>query len=1733
MTPQNMPGRDAAATLLEELHAKGIEIWESGGELRYRAPVGALDELLKQRLRTVKPALIEVLRSTAPPPLVADASSALAPFPLTDIQAAYLLGRNRGMAYGGLPCMAYLELSMRPGAIAAGPLQSALDTTVRRHAALRTTFAQEGFQQVMADVPPLRVEQARCEHADTQAPLLREIRRQMLTRQKMRAADAWPGFELRLTDTPDEQILHVAVDLLLMDFVSVELWLQEMLELAAGREAAPALAVTFRDAVVHRQALKETPERKRARAHWMVQADQLPAGPDLALLPGASPQSEVDIDGFARLSGQLDPAVHEALLQRAREHGLTPSTVFLGAFAEVLACWCRRGAFTLTVTLMQRTAEHPDLSRVLGDFTSTVLLAADMSAGETYAERLQLLQQRLWQDLEHASFSGVEVQRELARRRGREAALFPVVFTSTMGTADAPSPDGKPPSTTAWRLRDGITWTPQVWLDCQVLVTAGTVHLNWDYRADVLDSAMVRDMHEAYLGVLRLLAEDGRAWKLPHPVVVPSARGRASLATPYGGRLLHEGFLRSAARWPDRAALTDAKVTLSYGELLARARGTAEVLASGPAGRLVGIAMEKGAEQVVAVLAVLLSGNAYVPVDIQQPRARKQAIVADAGVTCLLTQRHLAEQECYSGVPTHVVDLGVPPLGAAFDPPQVAPHARAYLIYTSGTTGQPKGVVMTHDAATNTVLDINARIGLCEGDVVLGLSGLGFDLSVYDIFGTLAAGAHLVLPAASRRSNPGHWVELMQAHAVTVWNSVPAQADMLLQHIQAEGPAPLTALRCMLLSGDWVPVGLAPALQSFKPSLRVISLGGATEAAIWSIWHPIEAADARRTSIPYGLPLTGQDVHVLNGRGQECPVGTVGEIHISGVGLAQGYHGDPEKTAERFFIRRLDGQRLYRTGDLGRYMPGGEIEFLGREDQQVKIRGHRVELGEIASVLEEHPHVASAAAVVHKDAPQGVPTIHAFVLPAALDAPGLAARERERSALAAALVSFAEAEEARVPAMALVAFSEALHETVLHCIQAAFAAASFDAAGGRVGENDALLALDAPDLARRLGAKQEYTRVLHRCLLALEHRGLVRREADQGFVWLHASLAADALSRRWEQLHDMAGPAGYPLELLFYFRDSAARFVDQLRGRADPLALFFPRGLPEVAQATFGGNPSAALCNHLAAQVVMQLADGLRERGRPLHVLEVGGGVGAVASAVLDALGDRPVQYVFTDISAYFLQMAEARFAGDARVRVAQLDVTRPADWQQPPCDVLVCGDLLHALPDVPAALGDLSRLVKPGGWLVLLEATSEHAAALVSLELMLRSEGSAGAFRDQRGGTGSAFADNLQWRQWLQDAGWHNVVELPRGPLAAVGLQCIVAHSGTDLSPVDEQELVQHLQQRLPAHMMPRDIRSLGAWPLTGNGKLDRAALGRLCQDARPGASGVATAAPDAQAHGEMVALWRQTLGQQVMDAATGFFDLGGDSLSAARLAGLVIERGPRREGLHFDEVLRLLMEGPSVAEFVVRLGQLGRQTPAVSEPAGSTAAGAVSAALSRVQLRAGPTDAQRLFLVLDGGDEGDPVGRDVLRALPVELAVFGAVAVVGEPRPSEAPGAWTAEILAGIGQAAWPDWCLFGTLRTLRPALQLLRQALAQQGRAPAAVRCLVLSSDAAHGGERLGDIAPFVFDLRVLRLRSAAGDDADLASLRRACLGLFEVIDVASSDEAIEAALAWGGVAAESLQ
>ncbi|MFF1625639.1 amino acid adenylation domain-containing protein [Streptomyces sp. NPDC058272] len=442
---------------------------------------------------------------------------------------------------------------------------------------------------------------------------------------------------------------------------------------------------------------------------------------------------------------------------------------------------------------------------------------------------------------------------------------------------------------------------------------------------------------------------------------------------------LHSRFVERAARTPDAVAVISRDRRLSYADVDAESARVAALLAEHgtTTGTLVGVVMDKGWEQVVGCMGVLRSGGAYVPIDPHWPAQRLAAVIAAAGLDTILTQPALRNVVDWPDGLT-VLDVEAPgpfentAVHTAPDAP-VTPRDVAYVIYTSGSTGVPKGVVIEHGPAVNTILDVNDELSLTADDRVLGLSALNFDLSVYDIFGPLSVGGAVVLPGPDHAREPADWLSLMAEESVTVWNSVPALMAMLCEHLTSSqdtdprSPDAPSSLRAVLMSGDWIPVALPVEIRRFFPQAAQWSLGGATEASIWSIWHRIVPEDTTLPSIPYGTSMRNQRVYVADTLLRPRPPWVVGEICITGAGLARGYLGDPEKTAKSFTVSPFTGERVYRTGDWGRLLPDGEIEFLGRDDMQVKVGGYRIELGDVEAALLRCPEVAGAVVTAPGD----------------------------------------------------------------------------------------------------------------------------------------------------------------------------------------------------------------------------------------------------------------------------------------------------------------------------------------------------------------------------------------------------------------------------------------------------------------------------------------------------------------------------------------------------------------------------------------------------------------------------------------------------------------------------------------------------------------------------------------------------------------------------------------------
>ncbi|HET8640636.1 MAG TPA: AMP-binding protein, partial [Pseudonocardiaceae bacterium] len=722
--------------LIEELEGLGVQLWAESGQLRFRAPKGVMTP---ERLATIKAHKQELLaRLGGSAAVVADEAGRHEPFPLTDVQSAYLLGRSEAFGYGGVACHGYFEVAFAE--LDPARLESAWQRLVDRHDMLRAVIDPAGHQRVLPDPPPYRIgiRDVRGEPRQRLDDAVEAVRAELSHR--VYDPQQWPLFELRVTRADGRDVLHVSIDLLVADYASIQLLLAELDReyTRPGDHATAPLEITFRDVLLAERAARQGPSYEADRSWWHERVDTLPPAPELPL----AEQPEQAPPRFVRHHTRLDRARWARLRRRATERDLSPAGALLAGYAEVVGSWSRRPGFTLNLTLLNRPPLHPQVGELVGDFTSVTLLAVEPEPGAPFAERAAALQRRLWTDLDHRRYSGVEVVRELARRRGAEAALMPVVFTSTVGLADAAADAGE--FTGSGELVHGVSQTPQVWIDCQVMEHRGELLINWDVRDGVFPDGLVEDMFAAYEALIGRLATGDGAWTQPRPVALPAAQAtrRAEVndtAAPLPRLLLHEPVLEQARRNPDRTAVIAADRALSFAQLLAESEAVAaRLLAAGsrPA-EPVAVVMDKGWEQVVAVLGVLLAGAAYLPIDTNQPPARRASMLSRAAVRHVLTQPWRSGGDWPDGLEVHAVPCGPPACRPAGPPVPAQPDDLAYVIYTSGSTGSPKGVMISHRGAVNTVLDINDRFEVTAGDRVLGLANLGFDLSVYDIFGVL------------------------------------------------------------------------------------------------------------------------------------------------------------------------------------------------------------------------------------------------------------------------------------------------------------------------------------------------------------------------------------------------------------------------------------------------------------------------------------------------------------------------------------------------------------------------------------------------------------------------------------------------------------------------------------------------------------------------------------------------------------------------------------------------------------------------------------------------------------------------------------------------------------------------------------------------------------------------------------------------------------------------------------
>ncbi|MFH8990236.1 amino acid adenylation domain-containing protein [Streptomyces sp. NPDC017940] len=700
-------------------------------------------------------------------------------------------------------------------------------------------------------------------------------------------------------------------------------------------------------------------------------------------------------------SGQLDAAltgeVATALARRAAEWGVTPNTLVQGAWAVVLAELTGRADVLFGATVAGRPSGLPGVDSVIGLFINTVPVRVRCDPGDPVPDLLGRLQEAQARLLDHHHMGLADIQRATGL-----SALFDTLVVFESFPVDRSS--GRAADGTAVPVVTGIRpYAPPHYPLTVIAAADPLLRISFQYRRDVFERAAVEAVAGRLVRVLRAFAAEPGTAVGAIDVLSEAEReqvleGWNDTAVAPPEQTVPELIAARAAATPDAVCVDFHGHRLTYRDLADRAGRLAHWLAGqgvGPESRVV-VLLPRSVDLVVALLAVWQAGGAYVPVDPEYPAARVRAVVEDSAPVLVLDAERLAAANLSTGSPhagrdpqTAVGD-GAPqhpahgpqtavgdaaPHGPAHGPqlPVGADHA-AYVIYTSGSTGRPKGVVIRHGSLATLLAGMQDRFSLTPEDRLLACATVAFDIAALELFLPLLSGARLVLAAKDDLTRPPALLDLVERGGVTVMQATPALWQTLVNH----APGCLTGLR-VISTGEALPLPLAETL--CKHAAEVTNLYGPTETTVYATAARL-LPGTRGMPPAVGGPVPGTRILILNRALRPVPPGATGDLWIAGSGLARGYHQRPGLTAERFVACPFGppGTRMYRSGDLARWTAGGEVEYLGRSDHQIKLRGFRIEPAEIEHTLSRHPAVRRAVVIAREDRP-GDHRLVAYVVP--------------------------------------------------------------------------------------------------------------------------------------------------------------------------------------------------------------------------------------------------------------------------------------------------------------------------------------------------------------------------------------------------------------------------------------------------------------------------------------------------------------------------------------------------------------------------------------------------------------------------------------------------------------------------------------------------------------------------------------------------------------------------------
>lgn len=1392
-------------------------------------------------------------------------------FNLTDVQYAYWAGRQNDQELGGVGCHAYFEFH---GYIKdVERLKSAWEMVQKAQPMLRAKFTDDGRQLVPDGEQYQQLVVHDFRQLDMRACEEMLIALRMKLSHEKLNVQGGENIHLECLLLPQgKSRLCLDVDLLVADVASIHILITELTRAYQGE----ALQIYAKDCFKNYLEAKSENVAlvNQDKLYWSKVIESYPN--EAPAIPLRIRPKEVKAVRFQRKSQKIKAKTWKRLQEKANTYGMTPAMFLLTVYSSVLSRWTNQERFVINIPLFDRDEEDKKAGGIVADFTNLLLLDVSNSETKTFIDYYREINKTFISRVSHSAYSGVQVQRDINRINESSETIAPIVFACNI---DFPF-ETEDTKETLGKLSYMISQTPQVWLDFQSFSDMGDLILCWDYVEELFDPTVIEDMYSALIKMVETLASQND-WNQTVDVLPDNQKRIRTdelmeiLPLQFPQKHLYSEYLKKAGEQPEAIALIDSVTgkQICYKELHSIGLRIAAGLKNAGIhkGDYVGVLLPRGDWQIYTILGILFAGGVYVPIAANQPKERRKKIYHQIGIRYVVSDTKMMDED------TNVIDikqlLHERPLEEIVHTEYDSP---AYIIMTSGSTGVPKGVEISHQSAVNTILDLNEKYRIGVGDTLLMVSAIDFDLSVYDIFGVLSAGGKIVSLSDDTYKNPDVWLQILEQYHVNLWNSVPILFDMLIT--MAEGRKKRLMLRLAFLSGDWIPVDLPARFYAIADQASlVVAMGGATEASIWSNYLEVpEIIPSGWVSIPYGKALRNQVYHIMDDYGRICPNYVKGELWIGGVGVAKGYRGDPQLT-ERKFMTDAKGVRWYKTGDHGQTWNDGMIEFLGRRDNQIKVKGHRIELGEIENAIKKFTGVKNAVVSVAEHR-KNDKKILAF-LQIEKNAPEFYTAWKHVKKIDCRNIRKSTEAEPMVQAD----FYAALNRMTLDFIWDVFKLS------GILFERKCTFE-EIVTTGRFLG---EMKATVKRWLELLTKGGRLNK-TDNTYI------RSDSLVQNKEDIQE---------KLSFYeevFRGLRSGIPGILRGEKNPVEVFY--------QEDSGIRPDV-LAKHMVGysentDQILKLIQNAADEKKPqkLRILEIGCRDKEFTRAALKQSKNQIAEYICLENTIFFqkeyreimLEYKEFEYKAGNTEEMKYIF----ADT----FDIVIALNSLHRFPHLGNTLQDISEILKPDGFLIGSEINRELLMADVIPSILEK------GFRDwdlsDRGG--SVIPDAEAMRQLLEASGYEIEYITKKKQISEQG-SMLFAGSLRNQTEFTYHNLLHYLEEEIPSYMIPFAFYRAEQFPLNKNGKIDRKEVIKLVtrhtkkQDEKTLEFGHTNLTQTQQ---QLKKIFEQVLCVENITVQDNYFSLGGDSLSATR----VITFLRNQHKIHIS--IKNIFENPTILE-------------------------------------------------------------------------------------------------------------------------------------------------------------------------------------------------------------------------